>query len=137
MSFVSYTRSTQGTALSMVLLIVFCLGCSQEDPKGTVKGKVEYNGKPYTEAAVCFVDLTSGMAASDNIEDDGTFQLEPLPLGTYKVYLAPKIGDPLAEAKPVKIDNSIPSKYWNESATDISHEVTAGINEMTVELKKK
>ncbi len=136
MSFGKLSRCGQRTAMMMALLLPLLVGCSQEEAKGTVKGTVQYNGKPYTAAAVCFLDLQSGMAASANIEDDGTFQLEPLPLGNYKVYLAPKIGDPLAEAKPVQIDNSIPSKYWNESTTDISHEVTAGINEVTIDLKK-
>lgn len=136
MTFGKFSRCVSRTAMMIALMLPLLVGCSQEEQMGTVKGKVEYNGKPYTAAAVCFLDLTSGMASSGNIEDDGTFELEPLPLGNYKVYLAPKIGDPLAEAKPVQIDNSIPSKYWNESTTDISHEVTAGVNEVTIELKK-
>lgn len=136
MSFVKPMRFHAGAAVIIAILLPLAVGCSQEEAKGTVKGKVEYKGKPYTAAAVCFLDLQSGMAASANIEEDGTFQLEPLPLGNYKVYLAPKIGDPLAEAKPVQIDNSVPGKYWSETTTDISHEVTAGINEMTMTLEK-
>lgn len=125
------------TSLLLIALILSLIGCAQKIPMGTVKGNVEFKGKPYNNAAVLFVSLETGRGSSANINSDGTFALpDALPLGNYKIFLAPKIGDPLAEPKPVKIDKSVPGKYWNESATDLSHEVTEGLNEVTVELKR-
>lgn len=125
------------------LLVLVCLasftfaGCEKSKPMGTVKGTVMLNGAPYADAAVIFLSLTTGQAASADIQAGGTFQLPaPLPTDTYTVYLAPKTADASDEPKPVSIDQSVPDKYWNEAASDIKIEVKEGENDVKVELKK-
>jgi hypothetical protein len=84
-----------------------------------------------------FSQSSDWSGGSANIESDGSFRLpEPIEVGTYIVYLAPKMeNDPTAEPKPVSIDKSIPEKYWSESTSDIRVEVQKGSNEFTIELK--
>ncbi|RCS47762.1 carboxypeptidase regulatory-like domain-containing protein [Bremerella cremea] len=130
------TRCLQGTAMTAVLLLAVA-GCSQEDPMGKVKGKVTFNDKPFTdEASVIFFNSQTGQATSANVDSAGAFQLEPIPLGSYKVFLAPVIEEGYVDPKPMKRNNSIPQKYWSEGTTDITYEVVDGEQDMTVELKK-
>lgn len=124
--------------LPLLLPIGLFTGCSPSIPEGTVSGAVTLNGKPYSDSAVMLIDLDSGQAAGADIQSDGSFTIaEPIPLGTYKVYLAPKSlsDEEAAEAKPIKIDTSVPDKYWSEHSTDITVKVEEGENTATVELK--
>ncbi|MCA9083095.1 MAG: carboxypeptidase regulatory-like domain-containing protein [Planctomycetaceae bacterium] len=127
------------TAFVCGLLISVC-GCSEPaKPTGTVKGTVTLDGKPYADAAVVFLDLNTGQAASVNISDGGAYAIDtPLWVGKYQVYLAPTLVDDgsVTEAAPVSIDQSVPDKYWSESSTDIVCELKEGENTFTVELKK-
>lgn len=137
MSFGYFEPCMKCTAMLAAVLFLSLAGCSQEDPMGTVKGKVQLNGKPYAEdVSVIFMNMQTGQAASANIDSSGNFELEPLPLGTYNVFLAPMIEEGYVDPKPLKNDRSVPQKYWSEATTDISYDVTDGINEMTVDLKK-
>lgn len=125
------------------LLVLFCLvpftfaGCGSSKPMGTVKGTVTLNGSPYADAAVIFLSLKTGQAASADIQAGGAFQLtEPLPTGTYTVYLAPKAAGASDQPAPVSIDRAVPDKYWNEAASDIKIDVKEGANDVKVELIK-
>lgn len=123
------------------LVMILSIGCSSGEPPkptGTVSGTVTLNGKPYNNAAVVFFSLQSGQAASANIGEDGSYRiLNPLWVGSYQVYLAPKLEENLetAEAKPVYMDETIPDKYYNETTTDIICTLNEGENSFTVELK--
>ncbi len=125
-------------SLSSIVLV----GCGgTPTPAGTVQGNVTLSGAPYTntETAVVFLSLETGQAGSADIQSDGTFQIETaLPVGTYSVYLAPKVGEDTAEEPtPVTNDQAVPEKYWNEASSDISIEVVEGKNEgVTVQLSK-
>ncbi|WDQ15061.1 carboxypeptidase regulatory-like domain-containing protein [Rhodopirellula sp. P2] len=122
----------------LAFLTTISIGCSDSPPEGTVEGIVTLNGKPYDDAAVMFLDATTGQAAGTDIQDGGQFALkEPVPTGTYSVYLAPRTV-PMEEGSPeaVKIDESVPEKYWNEASTDIQAIVNEGENSVTIELKK-
>lgn len=122
----------------VVLLSVGCSSGEPPKPSGTVSGTVALNGQPYTDAAVVFFSLQTGQAASANIGEDGKYRiLNPLWVGTYQVYLAPKLEENLeqAEAKPVYMDQSIPEKYYNETTTDIICTLIEGQNSFAVELK--
>jgi hypothetical protein len=130
-------RSISRCGLLLVLMFVLVTGCSKSKPVGTVQGTVTFDGTPYTEAAVIFLSLNSGQGGTADIQGDGTFKITtPLPVDTYRVYLAPKLGEPTGEAQPVRIDQSIPDKYWNEAATDISIDVAQGPNTVEVRLQK-
>lgn len=111
-------------------------GCTPQPTTGTVSGTVTLDGQPYDDAAIMFVDLTSGQAANADIEPDGTFKVEqPMQVGTYKIYLAPPTVDDTAEPAAIKIDETVDPKYWNETTTDIEITVKEGENDVEVELK--
>ncbi len=124
-------------ALALTLTLPLA-GCSPSIPEGTVSGTVTLNGKPYSDSAIMLIDLNSGQAAGVDIQPDGSFAIaDPLPLGTYNVYLAPKSLSEAeaAAAKPISIDTSVPDKYWSEHSTDIKIKVEEGENTAAVELK--
>lgn len=122
----------------LALAFVALTGCAKTDPVGTVKGDVKLEGKPYTDAAVIFLSLQSGQGDTADIDSEGKYEIGPLPLGNYKIYLAPKVDEKtMAEAKPVSIDRSVASKYWNEAATELSYDVKEGEQEYTIELTSK
>jgi hypothetical protein len=122
--------------LTLVMVVPGCTG-RKTKPKGSVEGKVIFNGQPYTEAAVVFLNQETGQGGSANIQPDGSFRLpEKVEIGNYIVYLAPKLEEnPAAEPKPVSIDRTVPEKYWSESTSDIRVEVKTGSNQFTIELK--
>jgi hypothetical protein len=125
------------------LLGVLMAGCGETTPTGTVRGKVTLDDAPYADAAVVFMSLESGKAGSADIQADGTFSIEtPLEVGSYKVFLTPKsasLEEEMDMDKPMPepmIDESVPEKYWNEASSDITIEITAGENDVTVPLSK-
>lgn len=112
-------------------------GCEPAIKTGTVKGTVTFNGKPYDGSAIMLLDMTTGQAAGVDIGPDGQFSIDqPMQLGTYNVYLAPKSVDVNAEPQAVKVDASVPSKYWSESTTDLTVTVVEGENAATIALLK-
>ncbi len=136
-------KARVGFARRPVLLAgLLCLGiagCSGDAvPTGTVAGKVLLNDAPYTNASVVLLSLETGQGGTAVIQPDGTFRIEePLPVGSYKAFLAPKpIVAKEGDEQPVKIDQSVPDKYWNEAMTDISIEIVEGENDVTVPLHK-
>ena len=122
--------------LTIALLAMLVAGCGKTDPVGTVEGTVTLNGEPYSDAAVIFLSMVTGQGGTADIGPGGSFKIAtPLPVGTYIVYLAPKMGEPTGEAQPVTIDQSVPDKYWNEAASDISINVSEGPNSVQVQLE--
>ena len=125
------------TVLSTCSLLLS--GCAPANPVGSVKGTASLKGKPYSDAAVMFISLEKGFASGGDIQADGSFTLaEPLPVGSYTVYLAPKsipVEDATAAPVPMQADKSVPSKYWNESTSDIKVDVKEGENNIPIDLK--
>lgn len=121
-----------------LLLAVACSSPSQ--PTGTVRGTVTLGDAPYDKAAVMLFSPTTGPVGIADLQPGGTFaMIDPIPVGTYTVYLAPKSvdsGDGSAQPMAVTIDESVPDKYWNEASSDVSIEVKEGPNEVTVKLVK-
>ncbi len=131
-------RGLLSLMLPAALALVSITGCSSQPPTGEVSGKVLFDGQPYDAAEVMLIDLTTGHAVGTAIQPGGQFAFEkPIPVGTYNVYLAPK-AEPMTDGQPqaVKIDESVPQKYWNESTTDIKKQVNEGVNTLTIELSK-
>jgi hypothetical protein len=119
---------------SIALLIMGCGG----EPSGTIDGKLEVNGEPYSEADICFIDMQSGYATSTTLESDGTFSIDdPIPVGTYTVYLAPSSGgEDEASEQPgpvsMQASDTVDQKYWSESTSDLTVEVSEGKNDGVV-----
>lgn len=122
--------------MAALLLLPFA-GCSKTEPMGMVKGMVQLEGKPISEMSVVFQNSSTGQVGSANLASDGAYEMpKPLPLGSYKVFLAPPVEEGYVDPHPIKIDKSIPKKYLSASKSDITYDVKEGEQDYTVELKK-
>ncbi|MFV0442716.1 MAG: carboxypeptidase regulatory-like domain-containing protein [Planctomycetaceae bacterium] len=126
-----------GVAMLCIVTTSF-LGCggSSSVPTGTVSGTFTVAGKPRTDLAVTFMGTTSGHAANAVPDDKGNFTVaDPLPVGEYAIFVSPKPVEMMTEAdmKPVKIDSSIPEKFWNETTTDKKLTIEEGPNTVTID----
>lgn len=126
--------------LSLAALVV--TGCGEApDPTGTVSGTVTLNGQPFDgEVMVMLLDTSTGQGSSGEVGPGGAYTLpDPLPLGTYKVYITPTPPPEPTDGSPpppLKMDPRIPDKYLNEISSDISANVLEGENTVPVDLKK-
>lgn len=117
------------------LIFISIGGCGSSIPMGDVSGKVTVNGETYSDASLVFLSLESGAGSSADIGEGGSFELpDPLPTGTYRVFLAPRSipEEENGQPTPVQMDKTIPAKFWNESTTDISATVKEGVNNLPI-----
>jgi len=126
------------SSLSAVLLAVtFLCGCGPAaPPEGTLSGSITINEKVYEGPLELIVmSMKSGKGGSTAIQKDGTFSFDqPLITGEYTVYLAPSSPPEAKErAVSVKIDNSIPAEYWNESSP-MKINIKEGKNEIKLKI---
>jgi len=120
-------------ACSLIFLSIG--GCGSSIPMGDVSGTVTVNGEAYSEASLVFLSMQTGAGSSADIGEGGSFKLpDPLPTGTYKVYLAPRSIPEEENGQPtaVQMDKSIPAKFWNESSTDVTATVEEGENDLAI-----
>jgi hypothetical protein len=114
--------------------LLFCLllltGCSS---KGTVSGRITYQGKPIPQGIVLFVPekgqsitgtITDGQVKGKEIPKDA-----PLPPG-----IDPSIFDFNAQISQVK-STSIPEKYGDPEKSGLTCTVKGGAQEHNIELK--
>ena len=75
------------------------------------------------------LDPQTGKAASTQVEPDGAFSFgSPMLTGEYIAYLAPQMDPNAQEAVAVKIDRTIPEKYWNEIQSPLRVKIGEGTN---------
>lgn len=128
------TRNLFTVSLALVVLS----GCGGSEPTGTVTGKVTLDGQPVTAGEIGFISA-KGFSAVAEIGSDGSFTLEEnLPVDKYTVTVN---GPGLTEAPgeeggdAVAAKTSIPEGYFDESTSDITQEIVAGPNTVTIALK--
>jgi hypothetical protein len=81
-------RKLLASLLLTLLLGLLAVGCSSK--KGTVSGKVTYNGKPLTKGMVTFLpESGQGGAFSSPIKEDGTYMVSGVPAGKMKIAVVP------------------------------------------------
>jgi hypothetical protein len=96
-------------------------GCGQTSGFGTarsypVKGKVLLpDGKPLTSGNVVFVATKSTVSSLGKVENDGSFVLNGLPDGDYKVRLEASETTHAKKGSP-----PFPSKYLDEDGSDLA-----------------
>jgi hypothetical protein len=147
---------------AMVVLIcaaaVALVGCGKGEKLqlGQVKGKVLLDGQPLTQGTVSFTPDqskgTKGPMATGPLNDKGEFTLTAAGGGTgavvghHKVTVAPPFdpgmgssGDGSAKAPPKDAAKGpqIPQKYVGYATTDLTVEVKAGAQDVTLELKSR
>lgn len=82
-----------GRTVATFALAFALFGCSR--PVSSVTGSVSYNGKPLMGGSVTFVSQDGNSSRSTDISETGTFSLDKLVAGDYKVcvdtsFLAPQ-----------------------------------------------
>jgi hypothetical protein len=133
------------------VLVFHLVGCAGGVPKGSVSGKVTFEGKAVRSGSVMFVRGGSP-ALYSQIDDDGKYEVQGVPAGTAKVTVASPDpsgggrgrtikGAPAAPARgegggpPVKGWVPIPNQYSDPERSGLSFGVRPGANTFHIELK--
>src|SRR4051812_19782711 len=88
--------------LAAAALCALAAGCNGGPPKGTVTGKVVFDGKPVAGGQISFVQA-NGVPKTANINEDGSYKVEDLAPGDATVLVTgPTVGPP---PDPVKMKN--------------------------------
>ena len=134
----SIYRSIISTPTALFIGLLVCMswtvGCGPaEPPRGSVSGKVTYNGQPLASGAVAvivtLIDEGAGEGASARIDSSGNYHIPTILAGEYAVavYNEP----PQPGGKVVKLD--IPDKYQDVLSSGLKVTVKEGKN--TADLK--
>jgi hypothetical protein len=143
------SQKRYGSMLPLVLLFpLLASGCGQG--KGTVSGKVTYQGKAVPSGFVTFIPEQGGALHSD-IQSDGSYRLNNVPVGQVKISVEPKKSaqDTLqssamprnpkdfGKAKAAMTENStqIPSRYTDPEKSQLTYTVTKGSQQHDIDLK--
>jgi hypothetical protein len=147
--------------MAAVLVLAFLSAGCGSVPKGTVSGKVLYQGKPLTAGGTVTFIPEQGGAFSAVINKDGSYNVAGIPLGAVKIAVVP---DPAAsrgnigmqvpsDRVPEGVDLSqtslasmanrgrrpppppIPGKYANPDQSGLTYTVKSGRQTYDIELK--
>jgi hypothetical protein len=131
--------------LGSLVICSLATGCGKS--KGTVSGKVTYQGKPLTSGLVTFVP-EKGAAVYSPIDAEGKYRVENVPLGLAKISVGEgNAGNQEAPPKPRNPGGmtefmvpknkglNIPAKFKDPEASGITHQVEQGTRERDIDLK--
>jgi hypothetical protein len=126
-----------------LVCLLLLVGCSSEEQRWAVKGKVSLDGNLLKEGTIFFENKEKGIALSAPIGADGVYLVASykgagLPQGTYVVSVSPNQTLTSADQIPLVGKNPlppkdvsgspIPLKYRSSESSDIQIEVKVGIN---------
>lgn len=136
-------------AFPLVLMILpLATGCGGE-AKGTVSGKVTYQGKPLPGGFVTFVP-DNGAPVHTDIQSDGTYHIDKAPLGPVKISVQPKSEQEAMQSSRMPRDakgygkfqsamtetkSSIPPKYGTPNESGLTYTVVKGPQQHDIDLK--
>ncbi|UUO04334.1 hypothetical protein M4951_13115 [Blastopirellula sp. J2-11] len=84
-TFSNQTLPTKISGWSLVVFLLFAVGCSQPDVGSDVQGKVTFDGQPLDGGVILFNPLNADLPPiRANIQPDGAYQLKAEP-AEYKV----------------------------------------------------
>ena len=122
-------RSTHGLVLAgLVTLGILVTGCGKAKPLGTVRGTVQFRGKPVTKGIVMLYSAAVGYGNQREIDSDGSFAVDGLPYGPYQLAVSPPMvmedydGKSAPTLRVIEVDN-IPKRYRNPSTSGFSCDV--------------
>ena len=137
----------------ITFFLMMTTGCSSEEQRWAVKGKVTLDGVSIKEGTIYFENRERGIALSASINSEGEYIVSSykgsgLPEGSYVVSVSPTVmltsADqiPLVGKNPLPprdVSNSpIPLKYRSSETSDIRIEVKGSVNpSFDIELKKE
>jgi hypothetical protein len=113
--------------LVALLTLAVVLTCGQRaaaaDDLASVNGTITVDGKPLPSGRILF-HLGDGQFVGAKIKEDGTFKMERVPAGKYKVTVEAAVG-----AKIV-----LPARYSAEDKSELRVEVKKGDNTFNFDL---
>ena len=137
--------STHPTGLGASILVCLVLaGCGSREVRGTISGRVTFQDAPVTAGIVMFSNDQKGVHMSAKLAADGTYRVVTaqgagLPLGTYRVAVAP----PLLDAPtgvftgPPKYPDAanIPPRYRDPKTSGLTLNVHQGDNPFDIRMQ--
>ena len=127
--------------LAGACLSLMVIGCGPtekpEPPKSKVTGTVKFKGQPVKEGSVVFENKELGYVASGTIKD-GAFTVPVIPIAKYKVFISPPQAPPSSDPgkpNPPPDPADIPKNYREYATSDLSADIKAGDNTVTLELQ--
>lgn len=150
-------RFRSWSVIAIASISAFLPGCGGYNygPTGKITGRLTLDGKPLaTGTAVSFMQMEKGFLAFGLTDADGKFEVKSwnngdMPVGKYKVMLAPSTTSTAPPAKPPSAEEAFenpelvdpvakidfPKKYRDTSTSGLEVEVKAGKNEFPLDLK--
>jgi len=122
-------RRFAGGAAMFIGLLVVLGGCGPGKPLGAVRGMVHFRGNPVTRGVVMLYSPELGYGTQKEIEPDGTYLVENLPYGPFRIAVQPPSvlddfgGKSLPTMRVIKVDN-IPERYRNPWTSGFSCDIT-------------
>jgi hemoglobin len=100
------------------------------DTGSKVEGVVHISGKPLEGGKISFVPSGDGekKPISGDIKEDGSYEVEGLPPGKYKIVITPP--------EKGKAKDAVPARFRRAETSGLAAEVKAGDNRMDFELQK-
>ena len=138
----SYQQYVFGLAFTAILGVM-ASGCSRDEVRGRIVGKVTFQGQPVQDGRVFFSNASRGINMGAKLKEDGRYEMltaqgAGLPLGDYVAWVTPPppvpspVGTP---PEPAKSYDNIPQKYRNDKTSGLTLTVKEGENQFDIEMK--
>jgi hypothetical protein len=140
----------RGSLLPFMLLVLpLTIGCGGQ-AKGTVSGKVTYREKPCPNGFVTFVP-ENGAPLHGEIQSDGSYRIENVPLGPVKICIQPKSAEDTLSSSPMPRNpqdygkvmasgseagkQQVPPQYVDPTKSGLTYSVKQGAQQHDIVLK--
>jgi hypothetical protein len=119
-------------------------GCSSAERPATVTGTVTFDGKPVTGGTIGFIPA-DGRPYQGDIQADGSYRVENVPLGECIVIINPPAVDDSARFKVIKDSQGnvpptppppFPLRYADMQGSDLRYVVKSGENVYKAEMRR-
>jgi hypothetical protein len=138
-------RPRQQYALGLIfaaILAMAALGCSREEVRGRIVGKITFRGQAVPEGRVFFSNGSRGINMGAKLKEDGSYEVltaqgAGLPLGDYAVWVTPPPPVPLPIGAPpqrAKSFDNIPPKYRTDKTSGLTLTAKEGENRFDIDM---
>jgi len=119
-------------------VIIFCAGaCNSSDPRGSVIGKVTYNGESIDGGELNIISK-AGVAATSKIDAAGAYRIEgALKPGEYSVYVNPPMPPQLPPGTPIPPapEFKVPARFRDPRLSGVTITIKPGKNDIPVQFQ--
>jgi len=132
-------EATLWHSLLAAIWLIAAAGCSG-NPTGRLTGMVSYRGMNVSEGQVQLDNRQQGIAAAGQIEADGTFAVENIRPGDYRIAILPPMvtenfGNDGPQVKVEKAVKNIPKRYRQFKTSNLEVTISAGNNRFDILLE--